>query len=75
MKTGRGRKKDSEKNYKVNLINNTKTSPQITANEDGIVDSGSTIHCYHRDTPTDKKFPAAVLHAVQSDGYQIVSTL
>ena len=40
-----------------------------------IADSGSTLYCYRRDTPTDNYFLAAVLHAVQPDGSQIVSTV
>ena len=41
----------------------------------GIVDSGSTLHCYRRDTPTYDDCLANALHAVQPDGSQIVSTL
>ena len=59
---------------KVNLINNTTTDPHTTVNEDGISDSGSTLHCYRGDTPTYNYFPDAALHAVKPDRSKIVST-
>ena len=59
----------------VNLINNTTTCPCITVNSDRISDSGSILHCYRRDTPTENDCPDAVLLPVQPDGSKIVSTL
>ena len=63
METGRFEKKIVNKFSKINIINNTMTCPHITVNGDGIEDSGSTLHCYCRDTPTYNDHPAAVLHA------------
>ena len=60
---------------KINLINNTSACPHISVNGDRIADSGSTIHCYFRDTTTDNDRTAAALHTVQTDGSKIVSIL
>ena len=56
-------------------MNNTTTCPHITVKRDGIADSGSTLHCYRRDTTTDNDSTDAVLNDVQPDGSQIVSIL
>ena len=49
--------------------------PHIKVNGYGIADSGSKLHCYLRDTPTENDLPAAAFHAMQPDGYQIVPTV
>ena len=73
-KWGRVVKKIVNKISEINLINNNTTRLHITVNRDGIADSGSTIYCYLRDTPTYNYRTEAELHAVKPDGYQIVST-
>ena len=72
---GRFAKKIVNKIYKINLINNTTDQPHITVNGYGIADSGSTLHFYRRDTPTDNGCTAAGLHTVHPNRSQIVSTL
>ena len=39
------------------------------------MDSGSTLHCCRKDKPIDNDHPVAVLHSVQPDRFQIISTL
>ena len=51
------------------------TCPHSTENGGGVEYSGIKIHCYFRDMPMENYCPSSVLHAVQLDEYQIVSTL
>ena len=74
MEKGESSKNIVNKHSRVNIINKTTTCPHITVNRYRIIDSGSILHCYLRDMPTDNDFPAAAFHAVQLDGYKIVST-
>ena len=54
MKRGKVAKKKVNKISGINLINNTTIIPQITVNGDRIVNRGSTLHCYSRDTTNRK---------------------
>ena len=74
-KRGKVAKRIVNKFSKIILINNTTPSPTIIVNGGGVADSGSTLQCYRRVTPTENYCPAAALHDVQQNGSQIVSTM
>ena len=68
-------KKRVNKIFKIDLINNTTTCPQIRVNGYEIPYIGSTLQYYCKDIPTYNDRLSAVVHAMQSDEYQITSTL